>query len=166
MPGPPPKDPKLKMGHSTGVGDSRNSVETHSLPEAYAPKVPEVNPEWCNMAQAWFRAIDLTPMGALYTESDWMTAYIAADLLDAMLDAGWHRVGMMLAEWNRMTERLLITIGDRRRMRIDFIRAGAADADPDAAVAEDELASWRERMATKTAKYRADAAAAGKAVAS
>jgi len=51
-----------------------------------------------------------------------------------------------MREFNEMSERLLVTVGDRRRMRIDLLRAGADPADADDDVAEDELAAWRERL--------------------
>jgi hypothetical protein len=62
-----------------------------------------------------------------------------------MADDKWTRCGS-LREFNTLSERLLVTVGDRRRMRVDLLRAGADPDDADDNIAEGELSALRDRL--------------------
>jgi hypothetical protein len=52
---------------------------------------------------------------------------------------------VMFASWDALMARLLVTEGDRRRMRLELEREKVADPDADAGVAQME--TWRLKLA-------------------
>jgi hypothetical protein len=80
-----------------------------------------------------------------YEPSDWATAWIAADLLTKIYECDFYRAGMLLAEFNHMAAMLLTTDGERRRLRVELIKAGG---NPDEDEADLELEGIKGRILT------------------
>lgn len=105
-------------------------------------KVPLARGEWHDIAKDWFHALKKSGQSAWFEPSDWMEAYVAAQVLSEMLNAG--KISAMLyASWSSHTSRLLVTEGDRRRVRIELEREERKDPDEEAAVAS--MAAWRKQ---------------------
>jgi hypothetical protein len=107
-------------------------------------RVPLADGEWHETAKKWYQALRYSGQSAYYEASDWMEAYVAAEVLSQMLDAE-KLSAMMFAAWSSHTARLLVTEGDRRRVRIELERAGKTDPDAEAAVAD--IKDWRKKLA-------------------
>jgi hypothetical protein len=107
-------------------------------------KVPLARGEWHEIAKDWFHALKKSGQAGWFQPSDWMEAYVAAQVLSEMLNAG--KISAMLyASWSSHTSRLLVTEGDRRRVRIELERGEKADPDRDAGVAATN--EWHLRLA-------------------
>jgi hypothetical protein len=139
--GPIPKDPAMRHGHDMGAQDSRTGIE--KLPASTCRKVPDANPHWHPYAVGWYNSLKLSGQSASYEPSDWATALVAAQLMDELLQGGFASPGL-LAEWNDMASRLCTTLGDRRRARIQLIRAG--ETDPDDAAADAEVRKMQRKL--------------------
>lgn len=134
---PIPKRREAMLGrpHAKREVLERNAVERAA--SSGKPKIPKPNPEWHGIALGWYRSLALSGQSRWYEATDWAMAYLAADLLDSQLQDGY-RPGL-LAEFNDISARLLCAEGDRRRMRIELIRAGGDDDEEAAASA---VAEW------------------------
>jgi hypothetical protein len=106
--------------------------------------VPLADSEWHPTAKKWYQALRFSGQSAWYEASDWMEAYVAAEVLSEMLDAE-KLSAMLFASWSSHTARLLVTEGDRRRVRIELEKAGKDDPDKAAGVAS--MQSWRKKLA-------------------
>jgi hypothetical protein len=72
---------------------------------------------WHRTAKWWYLALRRSGQAQFYEVSDWMEAYVAAEILSEMLNA--ERLSAMLyGAWASHTARLMVTEGDRRRLRI------------------------------------------------
>ena len=134
MRGPVPKANKL--GHATG-----KAIPKDRLPAKKSVRIPKEDPNWHPYALGWYRALALSPLVSEYVETDWMMAMVAAELLDDQLMNGF--VAMKMAEFNKITERLCCCLGDRRRARIELIRAGVDD---DEIGAKADMQEWQSKL--------------------
>lgn len=75
-----------------------------------------------------------------FEPSDWAEAQVWAEVLSQQLCSD-KLSAMMLAAWSAASSRLLVTEGDRRRMRIELEREHQEDPDEVAAVAS--MAAYR-----------------------
>ena len=134
--------------------DQRRRVNKPEVPVVHAPsgapagtayRRPAAQADWHPLARRWWNALAKSGQSRWYEPSDWEHAYVWADLLSRQLKSG-KPSAMMLAAWDSASSRLLVTEGDRRRVRIELERAGQADEDADKAgvTAMDE---WRNRLA-------------------
>ena len=139
VPGPVPK----RSSQRRRVNKPEIPVET-AAPARPAYRRPSAQAGWHPLARRWWLSLAKSGQSAWYEPSDWEHAYVWADLLSRQLSSD-KPSSMMLAAWNDAAARLLVTEGDRRRVRIELERAGNADADAEAGVtAMDE---WRKRLA-------------------
>jgi hypothetical protein len=114
-----------------GVADTRSQLTI--IEHDYNTVIPGENPEWHEYAKWWYRSLRVSGQSKFYENSDWMMAFLAADILDDMLQNGY-RPGMV-AEWNSMCVRLNVCEADRRHSRIELVRT-AADPDEEAGALE------------------------------
>lgn len=103
--------------------------------------IPEPSPRWQPSAQSWFRSLQLSGQSDLYEASDWATAVAAAQAYNAFLKTGQASI---LAQFVRLSERLGVTVIDRKRSRIELIDTTASDVDEDAADAA--VTGWHLRL--------------------
>jgi hypothetical protein len=116
---------------------------------AAAPRVtvPAASSEWNSIARRWYASLKLSGESQWYEPSDWMHAWVSAEMLSRMLEAD-KLSAMLYASWSSDTARLLVTEGDRRRLRMELEREKAADPDADAGVAQ--MDAWRARLGSSS----------------
>lgn len=105
---------------------------------------PAADRKWHPIARRWFESLKRSGQSAYYEPSDWAQAYVWAQILSGQLYAE-KMSAMMLAAWDAASARLLVTEGDRRRMRLELERDTGTDKDEDAAVAN--MAAFRAKRA-------------------
>jgi hypothetical protein len=106
--------------------------------------VPLADGTWHEVAKQWFHSLKKSGQSGWYQPSDWMEAYVAAEVLSRML-ASDRLSAQLFTAWSAHTARLLVTEGDRRRVRIELERAQQKDPDKEAGVAS--MKAWRDRLA-------------------
>lgn len=139
MPGPVPKRSEQRRRRNKDAGG-----EVTSAAGATQVDVPPVEPGWHPLAVDWYESLAKSGQSAFYEPSDWATARFVAEAMSRNLNAGRFSAQLFAAVMAASTT-LLVTEGDRRRMRVELERASAVvDADEEAAVAE--LDEWRDRL--------------------
>ena len=93
-------------------------------------KQPAIRSDIHSAAKKWYRSLKTSGQAEFYTDSDWQTAIVAAEVLDRFFATSR---ATLLAEFNRMCTSLLVTEGDRRRARLELERTPAEEEVPDAA---------------------------------
>lgn len=93
---------------------------------------PALRPGLHPLAVAWYRALQESGQSRFYEPSDWMTAQILAEGIDSY--ARQPRASLLSTILSGSAN-LLVTEGDRRRLRLELVRAEAnvAAARPTAA---------------------------------
>jgi len=151
--GPVPKRTDQRHGHRKAEPTDKAPAGTageRPAPPGGTPsprgtfKVPLADGSWHPTAKKWYQSLRYSGQSAWYEASDWMEAYVAGEVLSEMLSAE-KLSAMLFASWSSHTARLLVTEGDRRRVRIELERGGKADPDKEAGVASME--SWRKKLA-------------------
>lgn len=133
MPGPVPKDPRLRQ--------RRNRVSTAAtLPASggcrRAPPLP-AHRDWHPLTRAWWRSIWRSPMSAEWLPSDLHGLVLLADLRDRY----WTKPTVMLAGEIRQQEaRFGLSPIDRRRLQWTIERVEEAQRKRRPAVAEIDAA--------------------------
>jgi len=115
MPGPPPKDPKIRQ--------RRNRVATSATLEGdgrrrkYAPRLPARDDDgqsWHKLTVAWWRDVWHSPMAAQFLEADKHALYRLAMLVDLF----WAKPAKDLAAEIRLEQQAFgLTPIDRRRLQ-------------------------------------------------
>lgn len=129
-----------RIGNSMGVNDIRNRITT--VQHDFNVVVPAPSEHWHDYATWWYKSLRVSGQSKYFENSDWMTAFVAADLLDQMCQTGYS--AGLLAEWNQITSRLLCTEGDRRRVHMEIMRMAA---DPDEEAADSDVTEWQSTLA-------------------
>lgn len=114
MPGPPPKDPKIRQ--------RRNRVTTQATlardakRRRYAPRLPDRGPglPWHPLTRAWWSDVWHSPMAEQYLEADKHALYRLAVLVDLF----WREPSKELAGEIRLEQQAFgLTPIDRRRLQ-------------------------------------------------
>lgn len=138
--GPVPKRSDQRHGHHKA-----DPVDAAPAGQAAGrAKRPPSAKHWHPMARNWFLALGRSGQARWYEDSDWQHAYIWAELLSRQLFSE-KPSAMMLAAWDSASSRLLVTEGDRRRVRIELEQPGVSDPDKEAGVAS--MQAWRAKLA-------------------
>lgn len=94
---------------------------------------PEGNPDWNPIAKQWYESLPESGQSHYYQASDWATAYMCADLISREFDRADDPEtkkgvsAMMMHEIFAQAGNLLTTEGERRRLRLELIRAEKKD---------------------------------------
>lgn len=125
--GPPPKRDSQRR--------RRNKPETPTTtaPGAVSVEVPPADPGWHPLALDWYESLAGSGQAVYYQPSDWATARLVAESLSRDLnpqvvgvtDAGPIEAsiplkGASLAAYLKAMSSLMVTEGDRRRMRLEL----------------------------------------------
>lgn len=140
--GPVGKRSDQRHGHRTKA--EQDSVTKVRVP-APTVAVPEPDEMWHPLARDWFRSLGESGQAAFYEPSDWQTARYVAEAMSRNLESGKFSAMLFSSVMSAMSS-LLTTEGDRRRLRIEFERNAATDADEEAAVTA--LNEWRDRLSS------------------
>lgn len=108
--GPPPKRSDQRRRQN-------KYPATDSAPAAVTVKQPRIRSDIDPAAKRWYRSLRTSGQAEFYTDSDWQTALVAAEVLDRFFQTSR---ATLLAEFNRMCTSLLVTEGDRRRARLEL----------------------------------------------
>lgn len=111
---------------------------------------PDADPAWHPVAVAWFEALGRSGQVAFYEPSDWATAVVVAESMSRELnpqpvidkDGGVTMVAMppkaaALGAWLKASTALMVTEGDRRRLRLELVRQGAEEEATDVSWIDD-----------------------------
>jgi|HubBroStandDraft_6_1064221.scaffolds.fasta_scaffold18566_1 hypothetical protein len=126
------------------VEHAPSGAPTRSASGRAAYRKPAADKGWHPLAQRWWNALARSGQSRWYEPSDWEHAYVWAHLLSEQLGSS-RPSAMMLAAWDSASARLLVTEGDRRRVRIELERGEQKDPDKEAGVAS--MQAWRTRLA-------------------
>jgi hypothetical protein len=141
--GPVPK--RSDQRRRTNKPDIPVETAPPGLPPAGAGRArrPPADQSWHPLAKRWYLALGRSGQARWYEPSDWEHASVWAQLLSDQLNSA-KPSAMMLAAWDSASARLLVTEGDRRRVRIELERGEHKDPDKEAGVASME--AWRTRL--------------------
>ena len=148
MPGPPPKD--HHAGHRAkqprDLATYRDSTAasgpvTKGQTRRAGIAIPQADPAWLPITRSWFNSLLLSGQSDFYEASDYATAVVAAKSYDIFLRT---YNASVLAQFVRLSERLGVTIADRKRAHIELVDPDVTDADEEAADAT--VLSWQEKF--------------------
>lgn len=114
-------------------------------------EVPEADASWHPIAKLWYESLADSGQSVFYEPSDWATAYLIAESMSrdlaeqfvAATDSGESIYatiplkGASLAAYLKAMSVLMVTEGDRRRMRLELERGDGEKAAPASVVAMD-----------------------------
>lgn len=97
---------------------------------------PPAHTSWHPIAQRWYDSLERSGESVYFEPSDWAAAEVTAESLSRDLyREGKPIPGMNLAAYQRTMTVLLMTEGDRRRLRMELQRGDVVDEDDAAAEA-------------------------------
>ena len=134
MPGPPPKRSDQRR--------RRNKAEPVEKAFGQVAKPPSAPRGWHPVARRWFSSLKASGQSQFYEASDWATAFVVAEDMSRAFHAEGPVGGAAMAAWLRAMASLMVTEGDRRRVRLE-LQAPDAAADADAEVAS--IHAFRDR---------------------
>lgn len=104
----------------------RRNVEsqTDRLVVEGSVSVPPPQDHWHPIAKRWYEALAESGQSRFYEPSDWAYAVYVAEAMHRNLDAGRFSA-QLLATVTKAMSVLLVTEGDRRRMRLELERVDA-----------------------------------------
>lgn len=137
MPGPVPKreSQRRRVNKPTTPVTRAEAGPQESAPPADAA--------WHPIAGAWYAALSRSGQSRWYEASDWAQAVYVAEVMSRSLTADRMSAPLFAAVISS-SGNLLVTEGDRRRLRIELDRGAAVDEDEDASVAA--LSDFRARL--------------------
>jgi hypothetical protein len=136
------KKPERRSGAPAGPGDDpRYIVVARGLSTREGIPIPEPDADWKAPARSWFNSLKLSGQSAFYEASDWATAVAAARAYDIFLRT---YNASIFAQFVKLSERLGVTVIDRKRSRIELSDPEPEDVDEDAADAA--VLGWHGRL--------------------
>lgn len=137
----------------------RNKTEPVTKAQGNGSKPPPADSKWHPVAKRWFQSLKQSGQSRFYEESDWALAFLLAESISRELKPQlvgttadgepifWNQPpkGASLAAWLKAMSSLLVTEGDRRRIRMELETPPAVDPAEEAAVAD--LDDYRKRLA-------------------
>lgn len=136
MPGPPPKRSTQRRRRNKAPAANKVAVED-------TVRGPKLTGRHSAAARRFWEALRRSGQAEFYQASDWA----AAELVVAAIDTFVRKPSaMMLASINSAMSNLLVTEGDRRRVRLELEQPAAA-REPDVEQAKiKQLADYRKRV--------------------
>lgn len=150
MPGPPPKRDAQRRRHNTPAAGPAEQVPVDGVVAAPPPRRG-----WHPVAKAWYESLGRSGQARYYEPSDWATATLIAESISRELKPQPVKVGetvemvecppkgASMAAWLRGMTSLMVTEGDRRRARVEFLRG--SDGEEEGADVS-ELDEYRTRL--------------------
>lgn len=136
--GPVPKSAERRLGHRA----RNDSAAVTKAPAGALVRPPEPDPDWHEIARDWFNSLAGSGQSEFYEASDWATARYVATAMARNLRDGRFSPTLFSAVMSAAAS-LLVTEGDRRRLRLELVRAGTPDPDEEHAKATvSDLVAW------------------------
>jgi len=127
--GPIPKRSDKKLGNPTRAKDA--DIPLTQAPAGGEARWPAPEESWHPIARDWYLALQESGQARFYEQSDVATARYVAEGMSRNLEGGRFSAQLFAAVNSAMSS-LLVTEGDRRRVRMELQRdagAGAQAAD-------------------------------------
>jgi hypothetical protein len=140
--GPVGKRSDQKHGHRSQEEKAEYEQVTVDAPPARMPAPDET---WDPIARGWYAALDESGQSRFYQPSDWATARYIAEAMSRNLTAGRFSGQLFAAIMSGMSD-LLVTEGDRRRVKLELQRTGAIDGDPDEMASVTAISDWQRKL--------------------
>jgi hypothetical protein len=103
--------------------------------------IPKAPSHWHPVARSWFNSLGLSGQSELYEASDWATAVAAAEALNMFMK---NHNASLFTNFTRISERLGVTVSDRKRSHIEL--TDADDADEDEEAAQEAVLGWHRTL--------------------
>lgn len=152
--GPVPKRSNQRHGHR-----AKSELEAiDRVPGAANVEVPPAEKAWHPVARRWYESLAESGQAYFYEPSDWATAYLIAESISRDLKpqvVGLHpetgkpvkasipMKGASLAAYLKAMTALLVTEGDRRRVRVELERGQVEEEAPDVSWIDEARARLR-----------------------
>lgn len=107
--------------------------------------MPDPEPGWHQIAKGWYLSLKESGQSRFYEPSDWATAKYVAEAMSKNLNAGRFSGQLFAAIMSGMSN-LLVTEGDRRRVKLELERSGALE-DPDEVASVTAISDWQRKLA-------------------
>lgn len=135
MPAIPYREAELARPRARKGGDQQPTKKGMLLPV----RIPEADPEWHPIARMFYESLLESGQSDFYQQSDWAFAYSLADDITAYKNQTWRdgtvkRSPEMLKAILGGMSLLLVTEGDRRRVRLELMEEVEQDDTEDQAV--------------------------------
>lgn len=124
MPGPVPKRSEERRRRNKDVEIDQVASGT-DLP----CQPPEPSEEWHPIARNWYLSLAESGQAIFYEPSDWMTAFYVTEAMSRSLFSGERFSGHLFGSIITAASNLLVTEGDRRRLRLELTRAEIKDTE-------------------------------------
>lgn len=123
MPGPVPKRSEERRRRN-------KDVEIEQVPSGtdLPCQPPEPSEEWHPIAKNWYLSLAESGQAIFYEPSDWTTAVYVAEAMSRNLDSE-KLSGHLFQAVITASSSLLVTEGDRRRLRLELTRAEVKDTE-------------------------------------
>lgn len=151
--GPMPKRSDERLGHPTAKADLVKVEKSSGAEVVVAPPAVE---SWHPIAKSWYESLATSGQSRFYEPSDWATAVLVAESMSRDLseqvvgitDSGMvvkdviPLKGASLGAYLKAFSVLMVTEGDRRRVRLELQRAQSAEASDEVVVLDDYRALY------------------------
>jgi len=138
----PPKQPHQRGGRATSAHDDPRYVSVaRGMSMRNGVPIPKASKDWLPITRSWFNSLALSGQSEFYEASDWATAVAAAKAYDIFLRT---YNASIFANFVKLSERLGVTVIDRKRSRIELTEPEQADEDEDAA--DEAVEGWQRRL--------------------
>lgn len=91
--------------------------------------IPAAKPHWHELAIQLYDSLESSGQSDYFEDSDWAYAQIVCEALSRNLGQGQRMSAQMFQAVDSAMARLLVTEGDRRRMRLELSKAPEVDQD-------------------------------------
>lgn len=140
--GPPPKRTDQRRRRNlpgTPDGPKRAAVKA---PTPGNVSRPPADPAWHHAATAWYESFERSGQSAFFTDTDWTTAWVAAETISREFNEPGRVSGAAMAQFFKACTILLACEGDRRRVQLELTRDGASGARSDDGGTDNGEVSW------------------------
>lgn len=135
------KPPEERIGHSHGSFADNGPVTRGRSKRDQLTVLPTASPRWLPTTVVWYESLALSGQSAFYEASDYATAICAAEALDLAIRS---RNGGLMNQFTRLSERLAVTLIDRKRARLDLAEPEPTDKDDEAAT--EAVQEWHRKL--------------------
>ena len=129
---------EVKTGHPHSAFPDDAPITLGQSKRHLIPVLPVANEFWLDNTKLWFNSLVASSQSREYEASDWATAVCAAEVLDV---ATRTQNASILTHWTRLSERLQVTMIDRKKSMAD-----TEAADGDEVAADKAVKNWHQRL--------------------